>query len=146
MSASDEIDEVHGYRNNLPIIVDTIMNSNRCNIANSLGFKLHDEDQEDYISYIKEKLIGYIEEVKRYGFDHIIIIGELNYGLLFLDCFGRMFCLDSLTSQLFLLGDCSKRMERVTKGLKTDEWVPWIVDADGGNVVEIKGMCKICSF
>ncbi|RIA83650.1 hypothetical protein C1645_742911 [Glomus cerebriforme] len=138
VSASDGFDEGHGHRGNSSMVIDTITKFNRCHIANSTGFKLHDEDQVDYISYIKKKLIGYIEEVKRYGFDHIIVIGELNYGLLFLDCFGRMFNLESLTSELFLLGDCSKRMERVTKRLKSEEWVPWIVDDDGGNVVEIK--------
>ncbi|GBB99458.1 hypothetical protein RclHR1_03530005 [Rhizophagus clarus] len=52
------------------------MNSNRCFIANSLDFEIHDEDQEDYI------------------------------------------------------------MERVTKGLEI-KWVPWIVDCDGGNIVEV---------
>ena len=97
-------------------------------------------------SYGKEGLIYYIEEVKRFGFDHIIIIGELHYGMLFLDCFGRVFNLDSMTDQLLFLGDYFKTMERVTKGLGT-RWVPWIVDYDGGNVIEIKdGMCKICSF
>ncbi|GBB94629.1 hypothetical protein RclHR1_23910001 [Rhizophagus clarus] len=146
VSVSDGYDEENGYSSNSSVVIDTITKFNRCHIANSTGFKLYDKDQEDYISYIKEKLIGYIEEVERYGFDHIIVIGELNYSLLFLDCFGRMFYLDSLTSELFLLGDCSKRMERVTKGLMTDEWVPWIVDADGGNVVEIKGMCKFVHF
>jgi hypothetical protein len=145
VSASDEIDEVHGYRNNLPIRVETIMNSNRRNIANSLGFKLHNEDQKDYISYIKEEFIGYIEEVKEYGFDHIIIIGEPYYGMLFLDCFGRVFNLDSMTNTLFFLGDYFKRVEKMTKGLETG-WVPWILDSDKGKIVEANGICKMCSF
>ncbi|RIA94370.1 hypothetical protein C1645_760224 [Glomus cerebriforme] len=138
VSASDEIDEVHGYHNNLPIIVDTIMNSNRCNIANLLGFKLHDKDQEDYISYIKEEFIGYIEEVKEYGFNHIIIIGEPYYGMLFLDCFGRVFNLDSMTNTLFFLGDYFKRVEKKAKGLET-EWVPWILNSDKEKIVEANG-------
>jgi hypothetical protein len=120
VSASDEYDEVHGYCSNSQMVIDTILKSNRYHIANSTGFKLHDEDREDYFSYIKEELIGYIEEVKGYGFDHIIIIRELNYGMLFLDCFSRMFNLDSLTGELFLLGDYLKRVERVTKGLAVD--------------------------
>ncbi|PKY44589.1 hypothetical protein RhiirA4_149943 [Rhizophagus irregularis] len=40
-------------------------------------------------------------------------------GLLFMDCFGRVFDLDSMGNVLWLLGDYSKRVERVTKGLKT---------------------------
>ncbi|GBB97671.1 hypothetical protein RclHR1_30320001 [Rhizophagus clarus] len=144
VSASDGYDEGNGYCSNSSMVIDTITKFNRCHIANSTGLKLDDKDQEDYISYIKEHLIGYIEEVKIFGFDHIIVIGEFNYGFLFLDCFSRMFCWESLTKELFLLGDCSKRMERVAKGLETDECVPWIVDAYEGNIVEIKGMCKIC--
>ncbi|GES76812.1 hypothetical protein GLOIN_2v1506894 [Rhizophagus clarus] len=138
VSASDEGDGVQGYRNNLPTIVETIMNSNRCYIANSLGFKLYDEDQEDYISYIKEELIGFIEEIVNFGFDHIIIIGELNYGMLFLDCFGRVFDFDAMTCTVLFLGDCSERIKRVTKRLK-DVWVQWIVDSDEGKIVEANG-------
>ncbi|GES73371.1 hypothetical protein GLOIN_2v1844033 [Rhizophagus clarus] len=134
---SDEIDEEHEYSNNLPILIDTIMKPNRCYIANSLGYGIHDKDQEDYISYIKKELIGYIEEVIDYGFDHIIIIGELDYGILFLDCFGRVFNLDSMTSALLFHGDYFKGVERVTKGLGL-KWVPWIVESDGGNIVEVE--------
>lgn len=39
--------------------------------------------------------------------------------------------------------DYFKEVERVTKKLR----VPWIMESDGGNVVEIKdGMCKICIY
>ncbi|RIA82489.1 hypothetical protein C1645_743748 [Glomus cerebriforme] len=137
LSASDEKDGIHGYRNNFPMVVETFMKPNRCYIANSLGYKLHDKDQEDYISYIKEELIGYIEEVNRYGFDHIIIIGELYYGMLFLDIFGRVFNLDGMTDALWFLGDYFKGVERVAKGLATDR-VPWILKPDEGTIVEIK--------
>ncbi|GBB84370.1 hypothetical protein RclHR1_00110003 [Rhizophagus clarus] len=133
---SDGIDGVHGHRNNSPIVVDTIMKSNRCYIANSLELEIYDEDQEDYISYIKEKLISSIEEVMEHGFDHIIIIGKLHYGLLFLDCFGRVFNLDFMTDALFFCGDYLKGVERITKGLEI-KWVPWILDRDKGIIVEI---------
>ncbi|RIA90009.1 hypothetical protein C1645_738196 [Glomus cerebriforme] len=137
VSVSDEKNEIHGYRNNFSMVVETIMKPNRCYIANSLGYKLHDKDQEDYISYIKEELIGYIEEVNRYGFDHIIIIGELYYGMLFLDCFGRVFNLDGMTDALWFLGNYFKAVKRVAKGLATDR-VPWILRPDEGIIVEIK--------
>ncbi|RIA98280.1 hypothetical protein C1645_813010 [Glomus cerebriforme] len=107
VSASNEIDEVHEYYNNLPIIVETIMNPNRSYIANSLGFKLHDKDQENYISYIKEELIGYIEDVLEFG-------------------------------TLLFLGDYFKRVKRVTMGINA-KGVPWIVDANGGNIVDVSG-------
>ncbi|CAB5373787.1 unnamed protein product [Rhizophagus irregularis] len=62
---SDEKNEIHEYRNNFHIVVKTFMNPNRCYIANSLGYKLHDKDQKNYISYIKEEFTSYIEEVNR---------------------------------------------------------------------------------
>jgi hypothetical protein len=143
---NDKNNEEHGYCNNLPILIDTIMKSNRCYIANSLGFEIHDKDQEDYISYIKKELDGYIEEAIDYGFDHIIIIGELNYGMLFLDCFGHVFNLDSMTSALLFYGDYFKGVERVTKGLGL-EYTTWIVDSNEGNIVEVgNGINKICLF
>jgi len=120
------------------MVVETIMKSNRCYIANSLGFKLRDEDQEDYISYINEVLIDYIEESVEYGFDHIILIGELYCGILFLDCFCRVFNLDSMSNTLYFLGDYFKEVERVTKGLGT-KLAKWIIDVEEGSVVEING-------
>ena len=146
VSENDEFGYVHGYCNNSHMVVETIMKSNRCDIANSFGYKLHDDNQEDYIRYIKEELIGYIEEVKEYGFDHIIIIGKLYYGMLFLDCFGRVFNLDGMTDALWFLGDYFKVVERVAKGLKTNR-MPWVLNPDEGIIVEIKNsMCKIYSF
>ncbi|RGB36352.1 hypothetical protein C1646_758171 [Rhizophagus diaphanus] len=41
-------------------------------------------------------LVCCIEEVSDYGFDHIIVIEERYCGLLFMDCFGRVFDLDSM--------------------------------------------------
>ncbi|PKC06536.1 hypothetical protein RhiirA5_360162, partial [Rhizophagus irregularis] len=102
------------------MVVKTFMNPNRCYIANSLGYKLHNKDQKNYISYIKEEFTSYIEEVNRYGFDHIIIIGKLYYRMLFLDCFGRVFNLDGMTDALWFLGNYFKGMKRVAKGLATD--------------------------
>ncbi|GBC06364.1 hypothetical protein RclHR1_00680008 [Rhizophagus clarus] len=131
---SNEFDEGHGYRNNLPILIDTIMKPNRCYIANSLGYEIYDKDQEDYINYIKEELNCYIEEVMEYGFEHIIIIGEQNCGILFLDCFGRVFNLDGMSSTLVFHGDYLEGVERVTKGFEL-KWMRWIIESDTGNIV-----------
>jgi hypothetical protein len=123
MSVCDEINETHGRCRSLSMIVDIVMKSNRNYIATSLG----------------------LEEVIDYGFDHIIIIGERYCGLLFMDCFGRVFSLDSMDNVSYLLGDYSERVERVAKELKASR-VPWIVKSNG-IVIEIKdGMCKIFSF
>ncbi|GBC40815.1 hypothetical protein GLOIN_2v1844033 [Rhizophagus irregularis DAOM 181602=DAOM 197198] len=132
---SDEIDGGDGYRNNYPILIDTIMKPNRCYIANSLGYGILDKDQDDYINYIKEELNIYIEEVMEYDFDHIIIIGEQDCGILFLDCFGRVFILDAMSSTLVFHGDYFKGVESVTKGFELKS-VEWIIESDTGNIVE----------
>lgn len=119
VSVGDEIDETHGHCRSPLMVVDMITKSNCNHIATSLGLELQDEDQDDDIGYMKEDLVCYIEEVGNYGFDHIIVIGECYRGLLFMDCFGHVFDLDSMGNVLWLLGDYSKRVERVTKGLKT---------------------------
>ncbi|RGB22119.1 hypothetical protein C1646_748596 [Rhizophagus diaphanus] len=137
MSVCDEIDETHGRRRSLSMVVDMVMKSYRNYIATSLGLKVQDDDQGDDIDYIKEDLVGYIEEVRDYGFDHIIIIGERYCGLLFMDCFGRVFSWDSMGNILWLLGDYSEIVERVTKGLKNSRKIPWIVKSNG-IVIEIK--------
>ncbi|GBC50178.1 hypothetical protein GLOIN_2v1506894 [Rhizophagus irregularis DAOM 181602=DAOM 197198] len=133
---NDENDRVQEHRNFLPIVVDKFINSNRCYIANSLEFEIHDKDQEDYISYIKEKLIGNVEEVIDYGFDHIIIIRKLYYGLLFLDCFSRVFNLDFMTNSLFFYENYLKGVKRVTNGLEI-KCAQWIVDCIEKKIVEV---------
>jgi hypothetical protein len=37
------------------------------------------------------ELIGYIASVAEFGFNHIIIIGEIHFGMVFLDLYGRVF-------------------------------------------------------
>ncbi|PKY50377.1 hypothetical protein RhiirA4_406420, partial [Rhizophagus irregularis] len=111
------------------------MKPNRCYIANSLGYEILDKDQDDYINYIKEELNIYIEEVMEYGFDHIIIIGEQDCGILFLDCFGRVFILDAMSSTLVFHGGYFKGVESVTKGFELKS-VQWIIESDTGNIVE----------
>src|SRR5947207_1003226 len=52
----------------------------------------------------KLDLDNYIEDldvIRRYGFNHIIIVRERDYGLLFLDCFGRIFDWDSMNDLIW---------------------------------------------
>jgi hypothetical protein len=89
-----------------------------------------------------EDLTIYIDFVKRYGFDHIIIIGELYFGMLFLDCYGRLFEWDHMQYLLLPLGDYFK------KDFQLNPAVAWLTE---GSVFEIKiregrYICKIYSF
>ncbi|RIA95645.1 hypothetical protein C1645_816340 [Glomus cerebriforme] len=63
------------------ILVDTFEDKSR--IATLIDYEVFDSD-------LKE-LIYYIRRVVEFGFDHIIIIGETEYGIIFLDCYGRVF-------------------------------------------------------
>ncbi|CAJ0749652.1 332_t:CDS:2 [Entrophospora sp. SA101] len=98
----EEQDEPREGRNNPKsplMIVEMIANkSDRKRVANSLNCKLEPGDFSGCICYM--------EQVKEYyGFDHIIIIGELHAGILFLDCYGRVFIWDSMCYILWMLGD-----------------------------------------
>ncbi|CAB4420246.1 unnamed protein product [Rhizophagus irregularis] len=88
--------------NNRRILVDTFESkSDRHNIATSIGCnQLTDEDPKN--------LTFYISDVAEFYFDHIIIIGEVNYAMLFLDCFGRVFLWESESQLLYPLRDSLK--------------------------------------
>ncbi|RGB42068.1 hypothetical protein C1646_738717 [Rhizophagus diaphanus] len=123
-------------RKNHPMVVDTITKQNRNSVATSIRYKLEVQDQDDDIGYVKG-LDGYIEEVGYYGFEHIIVIGERYDGILFLDCFGRLFDLDAMSGLLWLRGDYDKLTERKAKGLENDPGASWIFVVSEGIVVEV---------
>ncbi|RHZ65093.1 hypothetical protein Glove_319g20 [Diversispora epigaea] len=119
-----------------PLIkVEKIINESDCfRVATSLDLDLHSESPHgDVVRYVKEDLTCYIEEVKLYGFDHIIIIGERYCGMLFLDCYGRVFDLDTMMNILWFFGDY---FERLSKKSKADR-IAWDV-LDDGTVFELE--------
>src|SRR3954447_23441284 len=112
--------------NNIRILVDTFESkSDRCNIAFSIGCEdLMDSDPKD--------LIFYIANVARYCFDHIIIIGEINFGMIYLDCFGRVFLWEDMSQMLYPLRDSLEGAPKYsTKG---QDRLAWIVE--NGKVYE----------
>ena len=58
-----------------------------------------------------------MECVAEFGFNHIIIIGELDYGMVFLDCYGRLFQWEDM---------CQRLWPR-----ESDDGLPWFVGDDG---------------
>ncbi|CAH1767694.1 11418_t:CDS:2 [Entrophospora sp. SA101] len=132
VSAGNELNE--SSCNNPLIVVEKIMSeSDSFRVATSLHLKLQSESpQDDVIRYVKEDLTCYIKEIKRYGFDHIIIIGERYCGMLFLDCYGRVFDLDSMMNVLWFLGNY---FEIMSKESETGR-VAWDV-LDDGTIFEI---------
>ncbi|CAG8605173.1 19796_t:CDS:2, partial [Racocetra fulgida] len=114
--------------NNSPIIVERISESDGIHVATSLHLKLQTEDPQE--NSMKE-LQCYITEIKQFGFNHIIIIGKRYCGMLFMDCFGRVFDWDSANDALWLLGDYfeiiskdeSEEYGRIAWGILDDETV-----------------------
>ncbi|RHZ78175.1 hypothetical protein Glove_166g272 [Diversispora epigaea] len=80
----DEKDESPLRCDNTLILVDTFEDKSR--IATSINLKILDSDPKE--------LIYYITCIAEFGFDHIIIIGETYDGVIFLDCYGRVFLWD----------------------------------------------------
>jgi hypothetical protein len=83
-----------------PILVDTFKNrSDRHNIVTSIcGGNPIDIDKDP------KELSYYIESIAEFGFNHIIIIGEVEYGILFLDCYERIFTWSDMCQMMFPLG------------------------------------------
>ncbi|RIA79226.1 hypothetical protein C1645_746045 [Glomus cerebriforme] len=86
-------------------------------IANLINYKVYDSDPKE--------LVYYINHVAEFGFNHIIIIGETDYGIIFLDCFGRVFQWDDESVKLWPLGNSP---EEVAKHLiKGEDQLGWFV-------------------
>jgi len=115
-------DKFTGSSYNPPIVVEIVDSSNSSRVAISLGLDLHNETPQDAIHYVKDDLICYIEEVRGYGFNHIIIVGQRYCGMLFLDCYGRVFDLDNTNNILWFCGDYFEKMTN-----KRGFSVPWHV-------------------
>ncbi|CAG8841708.1 29612_t:CDS:2, partial [Gigaspora margarita] len=89
------------------ILVDTFKD-NSC-IAILVNYEVLDSDPKE--------LIYHIRCVANFGFDYIIIIGETEYGIIFLDCYGRVFLWENESQTLWPLGDSPEEAsKRIVKG------------------------------
>ena len=68
----------------------------------------------------------YFYEVQEFGFNHIILVGKRDYGIIFIDCYGRVFELDRMSDALWPLGNSLE--EVATKRL---DGTVWDVDDNG---------------
>src|SRR4051794_31419893 len=139
VQTGSEDDEMLGLRNNsrnsLMLVEMIACEDDICCVSSSIGLEIETKVP-------LEDLIDYMESVKRYGFNHIIIIGELYCGMLFLDCYGCLFEWDEMRYLLLPLGDY------LEKDFQLNPAVAW---KTAGFVFEIKirqsrYMCKIYSF
>jgi hypothetical protein len=100
--------------NNDLILVDTFEDKSR--IITSITLEIFDSDPRE--------LVYYIECVAKFGFDHIIIIGETYDGLVFLDCYGRLFLWDDENLLLCPLGNS---LEKALKYSFRKDRLGWFV-------------------
>lgn len=103
MSSLSDNNEFDTSCNNPSLVTEIILNeSDRIRIATFLGIKIQSEDLQ--INRIR----SYLMEIAYCGFNHIIIIGKTYCGLLFLDCYERVFRWDSQNGILVFMGDFFK--------------------------------------
>ena len=76
----------------------------------------------------------YVNVIQKFGFNHIILIGEREYGIIFLNCYGHVFVLDMMTGVLWPLGDT---LEEAVMKPQTSK-VAWDVDEKAGTVFEVE--------
>ena len=96
------------------ILVDTFEDKSR--IATSIPLEIFDSDPRE--------LVYYIRCVAEFGFDHIIIIGETYDGLVFLDCYCRLFLWDDANLLLCPLGNT---LEEASKYSFQKDRLGWFV-------------------
>ncbi|CAG8592688.1 10786_t:CDS:2 [Paraglomus brasilianum] len=116
-------------RNSSFMLVEKIKNRyDRHRVATSVGHDIVGESRElDTITYLTEDM----ECIKEFGFNHIIIIGERDYGMLFLDCYGRIFDWDHINFFLWPVGNYLENK------LDEPKNVAWNV-GDDGSITELK--------
>jgi hypothetical protein len=110
------------------MIVDTFVDESvRRNLASSISYDLPTNSADP------EKLGCYYRCVAKFGFNHIIVIGGLSCGLLFIDCYGRVFQWEDMEQVLWPVGNSLEDM------IPYEDLVIWTVE-DGVVYEESKGM------
>ncbi|CAG8588456.1 11132_t:CDS:2 [Ambispora leptoticha] len=120
VSKCDEQNEA--FCNNTLMVVDTFVNdTDRRHLASFIGCELPSDSGDP------KGLKLYILWVAKFGFNHIIIIGEIDYGMIFLDCYGRVFMWEDMMQVLWPMGDS---LEEVKLNHGKDKLF-WVVEDDG---------------
>jgi hypothetical protein len=102
---------------NTHILVDTFEDiEDRFRFASYIGFEILNSDPKELI---------YITRIAKFGFNHIIIIGETECGMIFIDCYGRVFQWDDESQFLWPLGDSPEEAQKYS--INGDE-LGWFVE------------------
>jgi hypothetical protein len=104
--------------NSNSILVDAFEKSGRSRIGTFIGFTiLKDSGPKE----LKE-LTSYISSVAKFGFNHIIIIGEIYSGIVFLDCYDRVFVWEDEDQMVFPLGNSPEEASKRSIGGNELAW------------------------
>uniref|UniRef100_U9TCX8 Uncharacterized protein n=1 Tax=Rhizophagus irregularis (strain DAOM 181602 / DAOM 197198 / MUCL 43194) TaxID=747089 RepID=U9TCX8_RHIID len=104
-TASEQVG-LEGLNGSLYMVVDTFVDESvRRNLASSILCDLPTNSADP------EKLGCYYKCIAEFGFNHIIVIGEMLYGLLFIDCYGRVFQWEDMEQVLWPVGDSLEDMK-----------------------------------
>jgi hypothetical protein len=114
VSVRNENDGLASASNNSSILVNTF--AERSRFASFIGHEFFTDSEA-------EDLTDYIACVEEFGFNHIIIIGEVDFGMIFLDCYGRIFKWDDENQILWPLGDLEDPHKYAKKFKRGENWL-----------------------
>ncbi|CAB4425129.1 unnamed protein product [Rhizophagus irregularis] len=104
-TASEQVG-LERLNSSLYMVVDTFVDESvRRNLASSILCDLPTNSADP------EKLGCYYKCIAEFGFNHIIVIGEMLYGLFFIDCYGRVFQWEDMEQVLWPVGDSLEDMK-----------------------------------
>ncbi|CAB5143584.1 hypothetical protein RhiirA1_394916 [Rhizophagus irregularis] len=128
VSESNTLIESQGCCSNLSMVVEIMESeSNRYQLAVAANQGPCEVSSLTECMNAKSDYGSYFDEVKNFGFNHIILVGKREYGIIFLDCYGRLFELDMMSGVLWPLGNSLEEA-------KTKPWtgeVAWNIGDDG---------------
>jgi hypothetical protein len=115
----------------VPIYEKTNKTASRCSDTTILVDKFEDIScitplfKFEILDSDPKELTYYITCIAEFHFDHIIIIGETNCGVIFLDCYGRVFLWDDENLLLWPLGNSLAEASKYT--IKGKDRLGWFV-------------------
>lgn len=114
VSVRDNSNSFASASNNSYILVNTF--AEQSHFASFIGLKFFTDSEA-------EDLTDYIARVEEFGFNHIIIVGEVDFGMIFLDCYGRIFKWDDESQILWPLGDLENPHKHSKKLKRGKNWL-----------------------
>ncbi|GBC01558.1 hypothetical protein RclHR1_04230003 [Rhizophagus clarus] len=114
MPVDGQLNESCRERNSSPMVIEVIANKYERKLFAS--YVNHGPCEVSNLDCIKtgSDLDFYVTVVQEYGFNYIILIGKRDFGIIFLDCFGRIFILDVMSNVLWHLGNRDAKSSVIT--------------------------------